>query len=465
MLRPWTVILSFMLIATFALYGQEDESSIPPIRLTRAEESYLFLKDGEADQVFLQPLKLIDIYGEKGVYLTLGGEYRARFESFNNKDYTSENESYYSQRLDLHAGLQLGPKIRFFGEIYHGFTSGGDRFLEDDDIDLHQGFLELTLLKKESSSMSLRLGRQEIGYGASRLIGIREGPNIRRSFDLAKFAAKRGNKSVNVIFGKEIAEDFDAFDNQSNLFESDARNPTIWGAYLQENSINGIGNLDFYYFGFNSNTARFNDVVGEETRHSLGVRSYGSFGKFSFNTELIYQFGEIGESDISAYNIETDWKYLLLESGWKPKLGLRLDFSSGDADEGDGKIQTFNPMFVNPAIYSLAAVNTPANLTSLHPNLTVAPSERFSIYIDYALFYRTRANDALYTPPRFVQREANGIEEKHIGDVVGLQIQYEIHRNISFDLRSSYFIAGRFIEATGSSNNTFYIAPTVSLKF
>ena len=465
MLKNWSALSCLTLLISFKLAGQKTPDEAPPIKRTRAEESYLFLQETAPGQLFLQPLKLIRLAEAQEVFLTLGGEYRARFESFTNEGYTSEDDAYYSQRLNLHASLRLGSRVRLFGELYHGFTPGEERVLEDDEIDLHQGFLEVVLLNKASSSMSLRMGRQEIGYGASRLIGIREGPNMRRSFDLVKLAYKKGKGSLNIIYGKELTYGFDAFDNASNLFEDHTANPEIWGVYLQENAIGRPGNLDFYYFGFRSNAAQFNDEIGEETRHSIGVRSYGNLGRYSFNTELIYQFGELGESNISAYNFETDWKYVLVENGWRPTLGLRLDFSSGDANTGDGKIQTFNPMFVNPAIYSLAAVNTPANLTSFHPNLTVSPLKGFSIYMDYALFYRTQNNDGLYTPPRFLSRESNGSNEKHIGDVIGLQATWEINRNISFDLRSAYFIAGKFIEATGDSENTFYVAPTVSLKF
>ena len=463
--NKWLACTCLLFWLPVKLMGQEAIQELAPIKLLRAEESYLFLQESNTDQLFLQPFKLIEINSSKGAFLTLGGEYRARFESFTNEGYTNENDAYYSQRLDVHASLQLGSKIRIFGELYHGYTTGEERILEDEEIDLHQGFLEIKFLNKASSDLSLRLGRQEIGYGASRLIGIREGPNMRRSFDLAKLAYKKGKGSLNIIYGNELAYGFGALDNESNLFQSNKQTPTIWGAYLQENFIGKPGNLDFYYFGFQSNTSRFNDVVGKETRHSVGVRSYGKIGRYSFNTELIYQFGELGESTISAYNFETDWKYVLTNYGWKPTLGLRLDLSSGDVNTGDGKIQTFNPMFVNPAIYSLAAVNTPSNLTSFHPNLTVYPAEGFSIYIDYALFYRTQSNDGLYTPPRFILRESNGINEKHIGDVLGLQANWEVNRNIAFDLRSSYFIAGKFIQATGESKNTFYIAPTISFKF
>ena len=447
------------------LIGQEKEESIPPIKLLRAEESYLFLQDKNTNELFLQPLKLIGLNQAKGIFLTLGGEYRVRFESFTNEGYSTENDSYYSQRIDLHASLKLGSRIRLFGELYHGYTSGKRRIIEDEEIDLHQGFLEVILLNKGSSSMSLRLGRQEIGYGVSRLIGIREGPNMRRSFDLVKLAYRKGKGSLNIIYGNELSYGFDAFNNRSNLFEGNSQNPTIWGVYLKENFIGKPGNLDFYYFGFNTKTARFNDVIGEETRHSIGVRSYGKIGRYSFNTELIYQFGELGESTISAYNFETDWKYVLIESGWRLTLGLRLDFSSGDRVMGDGEIQTFNPMFVNPAIYSLAAVNTPSNLTGFHPNLTLSPAEGFSIYMDYALFYRTRSNDGLYTPPRFILRESNGVAEKHIGDVVGMQSRLEINRNLTFDIRVSYFIAGKFIDATGDAENSSYVSRTICLKF
>ncbi|MEQ8238616.1 MAG: alginate export family protein [Cyclobacteriaceae bacterium] len=397
--------------------------------------------------------------------MTLGGEYRARVESFANRNYTTADESYYSQRLNFHASLKIGARVRLFGELYHGLTSGADRILEDDDLAVHQGFLELTLIEKENANMSLRLGRQEIGYGVSRLIDVREGPDIRRSFDMANLTFSKNQNSFNIIYGKEVNTGFQAFDNESNLFQSNAPNPSLWGVYIKNKVTGRIGNLDFYYLGFNSETSRFNDVIGEETRHSIGIRSYGNVGRFSFNSELIYQFGEIGERDISAYNFETDWKYLLLEGGWQPKLGIRLDFSSGDQAIGDGKVQTFNPMFVNPALYSLAGVNTPANLSSFHPNLTLQLSAAISIYMDYAFFYRTQTSDGLYTPPRFLLRAADGADQRHIGDVIGLQIQYNINRNISCNLRSSYFIAGEFIEATGASENTFYIFPTTSFKF
>ncbi|MEO0338289.1 MAG: alginate export family protein, partial [Bacteroidota bacterium] len=220
-----------------------------------------------------------------------------------------------------------------------------------------------------------------------------------------------------------------------------------------------------YYLGFHSNQSAFSDVVGKETRHSFGLRSFGAFGKFSYNTELILQIGELAESNILAYNLESDWKYSFSNFKWKPKIGLKLDWSSGDATAADGKIGTFNPMFVNPGLYSLAAINTPANLTSLHPSITVFPLPKLIIYMDYAFFYRTKAADAFYSPPRFISRPGMEENSKHLGDALGIQIKYEFNRNLSFDLLSSYFLPGKFMEETGEAENIFFMAPTLNFRF
>jgi len=368
---------------------------------------------------------LIAIDKRNSIFLTLGGEYRARLEHFTNKNYTTEDLKYYSQRISFHSSLQLGAGIRFFGELYSGFVTGNDPiFLESDEIDLHQGFFEWKRLNSTKLNVTLRLGRQEIGYGASRLVGIRQGPNIRRSFDIARLMVRKKNTSIDVMYGKEVNISPNSFDNRSNIFKNDEPNPSLWGIYYRRPFLKGFGKLDVYHFGFYSNFSRFNDVSGKELRHSIGVRSYSIKGRFSYNTEIILQWGDLNNNTIFAYNVETDWKYRIIDKGWKPRIGIRVDWSSGDKTAGDGRIGTFNPIFVNPAIYSLAAVNTPANITSLHPSFEFYPKDGLRIFIDYAFFYRTQTNDGLYAPPRFLTRETNGIDTKHIGDVFGLQISY-----------------------------------------
>lgn len=206
--------------------------------------------------------------------------------------------------------------------------------------------------------------------------------------------------------------------------------------------------------------------TGEENRHTLGLRRFGKIGKrFQYNTELIYQFGELGTNDVSAFNLESDWHYKLINTNWLWNPGLKLEYTSGDKNIGDGKINTFNPLFVNPAYYSLAASIAPVNLISLHPSISAKPMEKLNIYAEWAFFWRASEKDGLYQPPRFINRLSNGITARDLGSQFGFKASYEFNRHLSFDLDMSYFIAGTFQENNGNSENIFHFAPTLNYKF
>ena len=96
------------------------------------------------------------------------------------------------------------------------------------EIDLHQGFLEWKPLNSHDLQTTVRIGRQEIGYGASRLVGIREGPNMRRSFDIARIMIHQSKSSFDLLYGKEVDISIFGFDYESNIFKSVASNPSFW---------------------------------------------------------------------------------------------------------------------------------------------------------------------------------------------------------------------------------------------
>jgi len=434
----------------------------------RAAEDYSFLKDS-SNLDWIESIKYISLTTSQNSYLSIGGSYRPRFEHFSNKNWIADNnENYYSQRLSLHTDWHFGKYFRFFGELYHGYKTDGITFLQTDDLDWHQGFVEVKL-PIANNHLSLRLGRQEMKLGAGRLVDLRIGPNIRRSFDLGKIAFQNDRFNVDAFYGKEAQVGFDAFENEFNLFDKNATNPKVWGLYSQIavfKNDNSDDNNDLYYVGFQSNQSAFSDVVGKETRHSIGIRRFGTIHhKFKYNTEFIYQFGDIGGNSIRAFNFETDWKYTFIHKKWRPTIGLKFDWSSGDKELGDDELNSFNPLFVNPSIYSLAAVNTPVNLISIHPSFIFFPTNKWMINIEFATFFRSSEDDGLYTPPRFQIRPAAGISDNHIGSTIGLFVKYTHNRYVSFDVRSSYFIPGDFVEASGASEAIFQFTPTLSLLF
>jgi len=442
----------------------------PPYKLLRAAEDYSYLANDEDQRYeadWFDPIKYIPLDSDRDVYLTLGGELRPRFEHFSNRNWgASGDEDFYSQRISAHANIGFGQRFRIFTEFYHGYNGGEKEFAQFDELDWHQGFAELMPRVPGPGQLTLRLGRQEMAFGAARLVGIREGPNIRRTFDAAHAIYAIHSTTLETFYGREVRPEFHVFDNDFVLFDDDSGNPELWGLYSQFSIPGDVGPTEAYYLGFQAASANFNDVAGKETRHTIGVRRLGTIGeRWHYNTELIYQFGDIAGQNIRAYNVESDWHYELIGTRWRPSIGLKLELTSGDSRQGDGEINSFNPMFVNPAYYSLALTITPVNMISLHPSLTLHPNEKLTVYVEWAAFWRESKNDGLYAPPRFLTRDGMGVRDRRIGTQYGLKVAYEFNRHLSFDLDMSYFTADDFLEATGESENILHIAPTFSFKF
>ena len=464
------IVILLFLTSFLAIAQEEEKKEAPAYKIFRAMENYEYLKDAESnpyEEDVFDPIKFIPLNAKKNVYLSIGGQIRPRMEVFSNRFWEGdEDENFYSQRLALHSNLVLGKYVRFFGELYHGYTSHEEEFVEFDELNVHQAFVEFTVPLSQNDKLAILFGRQELGFGAGRLIGFREGPNIRRSFDALRGIYSKGKTKIQAFYSKEVRPNFGTFDNDFTLFDSNATNPSLWGLYSQFKIKGFTGLNELYYLGFDSNQSTFNDVSGEETRHSIGLRRFGKIGKrWNYNTEITYQFGDIGNSSISAFNIDTDWHYELINTAWRINPGLKLEYTSGDKNVGDGKINSFNPLFVNPAYYSLAATITPVNVAAIHPSVSMRPSEKLYLYAEWGIFWRASEDDGLYQPPRFINRPANGLSERELGNQIGFKASYEFNRHLSLDLDMSYFIAGEFQEASGEAENIFHFAPTLSYKF
>src|SRR5262249_58035341 len=95
----------------------------------------------------------------------------------------------FATRLLADADLHLGARFRTFVELGSYWEDGREpvsRPIDVGDLELQQAFLDVTAVDRPRSRLTLRLGRQEFPIGSGRLVRIREGANVRLSFDAAK---------------------------------------------------------------------------------------------------------------------------------------------------------------------------------------------------------------------------------------------------------------------------------------
>ncbi|WP_298902589.1 alginate export family protein [uncultured Psychroserpens sp.] len=462
------LIITMYLIGLSALQAQsvkQDSLNTPSISFFRAEEDYAYLKHQNSDTVYVvkdkfDPIKFVPLNRKKNIWLSFGGQYRPRFEYFNHQFLKKSNKSdgYYSHRIALHASIKITKNFRVFSEFYNGFLSKeGNIFTQEDPLTLHQLFVE-SKVNINGSLFSLRLGRQEMSYGISRLVGMREGPNIRLSFDAARLRFKKNRTSIDAFYGKEVLPNVDVF--------NDTRNKAMgfWGLYSKFFIKNGNGFTDLYYLGLYREQNVYEIGTAEEIRHTIGFRMSGKNGRrFFYNTELMYQFGSFGHKRISSFAIELDYHYTFPEKKYDPVLGIKLDYIMGDKNANDGKLNTFNSLFTNPTYFGQSATIAPANLLDIHPSFKLSFTKQISIEMDWDFLWRASSNDGVYAPAGFLLFTGASNNGKFIGHNPGLNVYWALNRNLSFDGKFSYLIPGKFIKEQNGSELT-YIAITASYK-
>ena len=449
-----------------AVEGQETAGERPlgppGFSMFRADEDYTYLRDGSPYRRDpFDPLKFIRLNADGSVFLTLGGEVRPRFAFFDNPNWERGREESYAQRLSLHISVNLGRSVRLFGEVYHGLLSKDEpAFAEDDALALHQGFLELRFPVGDAKRVSVRIGRQELAYGSARLVGIREGPNIRRSFDAVRTIYTGSQLQLEGFVGSEVVTSPGVFDNSRN------RDLVFWGVFSRVTVPSIIGSTEAYYFGFDVEQARYDLGSAPERRHTLGVRRFGVLGSaFRYNTELMFQFGNFGGEGIRAFAIETDYAYSFHAARFRPVLGIKLDYASGDHGQSPGTLNTFNPMFENPAYFGLLAQVTPMNLIDVHPSVALELAEGAELVLDWDFFWRANLEDGLYSPPRFLVRPGDPTQRRYVGHQPGFEFAVGVNRHVTWSAEASYFVSGGYIEDSGDAENILHLATTLSFKF
>jgi hypothetical protein len=60
---------------------------------------------------------------------------------------------------------------------------GGPRPTDLDRLDVHQAFLDWKIFSSDPNAVTVRVGRQELGFGSGRLLSRAEGLNLRRGMD------------------------------------------------------------------------------------------------------------------------------------------------------------------------------------------------------------------------------------------------------------------------------------------
>lgn len=433
----------------------------PKVQPLPYDENYSELADPAKRGGAYAKLKYIPV--AENSYLTLGGESRTRYEWRKNERFgrgAQDDNGNLEQRTRIWADFHAGENLRLFGELRSGVQKGysGVELVSDlKTVDVAQAFAELSG-PVGAGKLSLRIGRQEIGIGGFKLFDMREGPNVRRSFDAARLRYATGPWDAEILGGYTIIEKEDAFDNHTNY------DAPVWGARVGHDlsAILKGARLEGLWVHTRRPVARYDSGAAAENRDTFSLRFNGKNGQVEWDLEAVAQTGEWGTRKVRAGFLTAHASYGF-KSALSPRLGWRFELGTGDKNKSDDTMGSYYQLFSRPLTVNGELGR--ANLISAGPTLSLTPHKKLTIDTTLNSLWRTTSGDGLYAAPGQLIRAASDSTATHVGVRGTLAARYAISPFWTVGTFLNHIEKGRYLDQSPGSGNLDYANLFVTFRF
>ena len=425
----------------------------PSILMNRWQEDWSVLADPALRTGPLDSLKYIRLSAaDPKTYLSLGADLRERFETNDAPGLHTipgTADSYLISRLEAHADLRTGP-VQVFLQLQSDFAPGKKikAPVDSDRLDLEQGFIALTE-RVGGGTLKLRFGRQQFAFDLQRFVAVRDGPNVRQSYDAAWADYEIGPWRLIGYYTQPVANHDDhPFDDNSS------GGNRFYGARIERHVL-GTNELSAYWSRFTNDQAKFLAAAGHERRDVWDVHFAGKRGRLDWDAEVMAQTGHVGAHRIRAWGTGSKAGYTFSELALKPRLGMQIDAASGDRHPGNGTIGTFNPLFPNGAYLNLAGYTGYANFLHVKPSVTVKPTPRLTLMGAIAAEWRITTDDAIYTQPNIAVPRTAGRGGRWTGIYDQFRADWAASASISGAIEVVHLDAGNTLRAAGGRDSNY----------
>jgi hypothetical protein len=463
------LLLLFALNAAAAQSQTESELPIAPPRMTkfRHDESYAYLRTPSNHLGhWWEPYKYLSLGTSESAHITLGLEARFRHEDYRNPNWgETPVDSYQWYRVMPYADWHLSSSTRLFGQVIGSQSKGKETpetGVDETGWEVLQAFIDSRHHVAPSVDVEFRAGRWLMAYGSERLLGVRYGPNVLRSFNGGRSRLTSGPWQTDAFFMRPVQNKLGSFNDGSN----DER--AVAGIYTTRHLDykDPSKGVDIYYLRYRNESAKFVQGAATELRHTVGLRHFNkSKEKWDWDIEGAWQWGEFGHSDIRAWTVATNTGYTFKSAPYSPRIGMQMNASSGDSNLNDRHLGTFDAFFPNNKIFGEAGLIGPGNLINVNPTLSLDLPNRMTLQAAMNFYWRHKTADGIYDPGVRILRRPGASTERRVGTQADLALGWRPDRTFSAEVFYSVFEPGPFIRETGPSRTTRLIGTEVTFKF
>lgn len=428
------------------LRWQEDWSVIPS------------LPAGEADA--FDSIKYVSLDSSGSSWVSFGGDFRVRVEDWSNFNFgappgVSHDDTFVLTRFRTHADVRLTDTVRAFAEVKGAYASdrnlpGGVRSIDEDKFELQQLFFDIKIDLGLDKPMNLRLGRQQLIFGAQRLVSPLPWANALRTWDGFQAMLGFGDWDVTAFGTAFVPVDPDGIGSLD-------RDQLFYGVYAKRVVSGTPGGLELYALRNEWAGRAFNGSVGQDRRWTLGLRKWAPFAeRADYEVEFSYQTGNTGPDDASAWSLASQLGYQLREDK-SLRLWGGLDWASGDRSPG-GDVGTFNQLYpLGHAYFGIMDVIGRQNIVDASIGVTWKARSNLGVTFAGHSFRVDTTSDAIYNAGGGVVRAGGSYQSSDVGYETDVTAKYGLSRHISVDAGYGHFFAGDAIKESGPSEDTDFI--------
>jgi hypothetical protein len=420
----------------------------------RWEEDWSVLANPNTPKEPFDSLKYIPLSpDDPKTYLSLGLTVRERFESNDAGSFGVghvANNDYLISRLEAHADLRLGETVQVFVQLQSDFAPGKAILtpVDQERLGLEQAFVVITE-PVGGGTLKVRVGRQQLAFDLQRFISVRDGPNIRQSYDAAWVDYERGPWRVTGFYSLPVQNrDTQAFADYSSDHLS-------YGGLRIERHVFGTSRLSFAYARYVNDGARFLTVRGEEKRDVLDVHFAGAAKGFDWDAEGMSQTGRVAKDSVAAWGFGSILGYRFQSLPLSLRLGLQMDAASGNSDPGGHRLETFNPLFPNGYYENLAGYTGFVNFIDIKPSVSIAPSKTVKLSYGLASQWRETTQDAVYLQPNIPLAGTAGRPGRFTGFDHQLIGGWTVNKHITLSLEADRFEVADVIRRAGGHDSDY----------
>lgn len=393
-------------------------------------------------------------------WLRVRGEFRERVEGFDNSGFNeSRDDMYYLSRFRFNAtatSKYVATTLQLQDARVGKKTVGPTGAPFKAAFDLRMAYADLGTAK---STVTARVGRQELVFGDQRLVGHAGWLNAARTFDAAKVTFKAPAVQLDV-FGASVVRILDG------EFDKSGSGNRFAGAYATTAKVIPKGTIEPYVFWRRDvNQRAETGVLGSLRQTTTGARLAGRMPlRLDYNVEMDVQAGSLGPDDVRAW--AGHWQLRETIPGkMAPHVTGEYNFASGDKNPADGTRGTFDQLYATAHDkYGLADQVGWRNIHDVRVGFDVSPLKATPITVNYHSYWLAESRDALYAASGAVlARVPGGAASTKVGQEIDVQVARPLSPQLALTAGYSHLFAGPFLKQATPGRS--YTGPFVMLTY